>query len=323
MNKGEVTPEILLSYLGGHDVEVIYGHKGLSVRSITLDYIKELFKRFNLKKSGIKLAESCFIGKGFIVKIKEECRQVAFEINELNDVLNMAKKLSLIYEKNLTNVRSRMLRPNEITFIPKSTLSIYEVLYVLSVLFPSCLHLFYNKKDLYGFTLRFLKYQREKGKPGVVGLIKLYHEVVRYLNIDEENLLIDIKAPLVKRKIPLSVFYKALEEAYWEYVSKNYLKTGKVNMLISLQDIFNDLNNKIRRRGYIDVTLEEAFNYAREIMASESVTEGFPRIYVGLDYYHGEHYPIPIRFYRPKHFSLEEIELKFGINKEVLRGVLR
>lgn len=315
MNKGEITPEIFVTYVGLHS-EIIYGYQGLKVRSITIEDIRNLFKRFNQRRSGIRLAEYCFEGEGFIVRANDACIQSLFKINELRDLLKLSKKLSLIYEKNMGSIT---LRLKEIDFMPESTLSLSEILFMLHILFPACISLYFDDKNLYNITIKLVK---DKGVT-VANIIKLFHVIKERLLLKEDNLIVDVTSPLVKRKIPISVFYKILEESYWEYISKTYLSTGKLNMLISLQDIINAINTKLRRIGYIDITLEEAFNYSREIMASEAVTEGFPRLYVGLDYFHGEYYPIPIRFYKPRHYSLEDISSRFKIPRKLIQGELK
>lgn len=324
VNAHEIDYSMIFHYIGRQGAKILYGRAYLDVYTVDEKKLRQLFReKFAREVRGaVTTALQCLERSkvlSYIAKLKDECVE-AFKLCPLcQDLVSYIDQLNDMYNRGQLSMRlseASILFPE-----PKSSFSHNEILYLLTVLFPELLKLRYKDVDLHSYIVNNFEGLRKemskayRDKPMVFRLLYLSLDK---LGIKPEDLMLYIYGSLIKYRIPLEIFFKALELAYWKYVADIYKKSGRVVQTVALQDILPYLEQILRSQGYLLPPLSELFAMVKRIEILEISEYGSSSMHVGLPDYRGKEVPIPIIFYRPKNVAISEIEAG-GIPLSVLR----
>jgi hypothetical protein len=322
INARDIYPELIFEYVP-EGSKVLYGQSHLSVVDVTRDRITGLIRRFAQEAKGaITTALQCFeTGKIFdnVIVLKEECTKAFRSCHICTDLVLAVDVLNSKYIEGTRITKVASLKAS-LSNAVLSGQTYDEVIFLLSELFPKALKLLYDSISIHDYIISNfdrLKNKARKGK-GTYVLFRVYHVALDEIGAKPEDLELVISTSLVKYKVPLEKLYKAVERAYWRYISNLYTQKKKVVKFVSLQDILDLVENELKKEGYLLPPLSELFSELKEIEALDASRHGRYRIHIGLPSYRGPNYPIPIRFYKPVSVDLNEIE-QMGLPLNVLK----
>jgi len=320
INAKEIVPDDIFYYVGSEGSKIIYGKSQLSITTISRKQLRSLIReKFGKEQKGsVTTALQCLDKdkiSSWIIKLRDECIE-AFKLCKMcQDLETYIDALNNLYMKGHI-----MLRLSDLRFsIPTKTYSGYEtheILFILVELFPAVFRLMYENIDIHEYITKYFEQLREIAKTRREErslLIKIYNVTLEKLGATIDMLKFIILSAPIKYKIPLSIFYQALEISYWKYLAKEYKQKGGVIPMVSLQSLIPYIEEELKKYGYLLPTLSEIFRIVKEIEINEYNEYGRSFIHVGIPEYLGPEVPIPIRFYKPRHVDIKDIIKNFGI----------
>jgi len=331
INAREVGSDDIFYYVGAEGSRIIYGKAQLSVTQVSRQQLRALIREKFAKeqKGAVVTALQCLDRdriSSWIIKLRDECIEAFKLCNVCRDLEAYIDALNDAFTKGRTSFKLSDVE----ALLPTKTYSGYsprEILLLLTALFPAVFKLLHGGIDIHEYVITNFDQLRDlakaqKGNQKVKPLLlKLFDVALSKLDtatsVEFANFVI-YSAP-IKYKMPLSVFYQALEIAYWKYIAELYKRKGGTAPMVALQDLVPYIEPELKRYGYLVPSLSEAFKLATEIEKHEIQEYGRSAVHVAIPVYLGPDTPIPIRFYRPKHLTVRELVESFGIPLDELR----
>jgi len=327
INAREVGFDDIFYYVGSEGSKIIYGRAQLSVTQVSRQQLRTLIREKFAKeqKGAVVTALQCLDRdrvSSWIIKLRDECVEAFKLCNICRDLEAYIDALNDAFTKGRTSFK---LSDAE-ALLPAKTYSGYsprDILFLLVTLFPAVFKLLHENTDIHEYVVTNFDQLRDlaKAQKGKSLLLKLFDTALSKLgtsaSVERANFVIH-SAP-IKYRIPLSLFYQALEIAYWKYIAELYKRKGGTAPMVALQDLVPHIEPELKRYGYLIPSLSEAFRLVTEIEKHEIQEYGRSAIHVAAPVYPGPNVPIPIRFYRPKHLTIRELVEDFGIPLDELR----
>jgi len=327
INAREVGSDDIFYYVGAEGSRIIYGRAQLSVTQVSRQQLRTLIREKFVKeqKGAVVTALQCLDRdkvSSWIIKLRDECVEAFKLCSVCRDLEAYIDVLNDLYTKGRTSFK---LSDAE-ALLPAKTYSGYsprDILFLLTALFPAVFKLLHGNIDVHEYVVANFDQLRDlaktqKGKPLLLKLFDVALSKLSATSSIEPASFVIHSAP-IKYRIPLSVFYQALEIAYWKYIAELYKRKGGTAPMVSLQDLAPYIEAELKRYGYLMPSLSEAFKLATEIEKHEIQEYGESAVHVAAPVYPGPNVPIPIRFYRPKHLTVRELVESFGIPLDELR----
>jgi len=325
INAKEVGFDDIFYYVGAEGSKIIYGRAQLSITQVSRQQLRTLIREKFAKeqKGAVVTALQCLDRdkvSSWIMKLRDECVETFKLCNICRDLEAYIDALNDLYAKG----RASFKLSDAESLLPAKTYSGYsprDILFLLTALFPAVFKLLHGNTDIHEYIIANFDQLRDiaKAQKGKPLLLKFFDVALNKLSANVELANFVIHSAPIKYRIPLSIFYQALEIAYWKYIAELYKRKGGTAPMIALQDLVPYIETELKRYGYLMPTLSEAFKLATEIEKHEIQEYGKSVVHVAAPVYPGLNVPIPIRFYKPKHLTVKELTENFGIPLDELR----
>ena len=326
INAQTIPYNLIFDYTGSEaeGYKILYGYGGISVGSLNDDKVKRLFFHF---LHDLPAAKKCFEKnslRDYLISLKEECVNTIKKSAIYQDILALVDILNQAYKEG----RFRLKISTDIDFHTKSSLNKYEQAFLLMVLMPKVIKICGDelcKIDIYKHIIDNLPRLKNKALSKRVKkplLLKIFDKALEELDLTPQDLYIVLINPLIRFEVPLDVLYRAVEEAYWEYIADMYVKEGYLTQTVELQELLPRIESKLAKRGYHLPPLSQIFDALKRIEVLDLKQYGEIWLRVGIPWYRGSTYPIPLTFEKPKTVSIDTIT-KLGIPLEKLSEVWR